>query len=173
MNHRIRIWKGLRDHLVHPFSNCVLQKSRSLGDSSSRSDMSNRKGNLWLYKIEQVYWHAATYFMAPQKIRSAINSQAYFTMKFFPAGSLLKFYRTKGRQNEASDSLLLFQRRVVSLFCDPWAVAHQAPLSVGFSRQEHWSGFLFPSPRDLPTQGLSQCLCLASRFFTPEPPGKP
>lgn len=44
--------------------------------------------------------------MAPQKIRSAINSQAYFTMKFFPAGSLLKFYRTKGRQNEASDSLV-------------------------------------------------------------------
>ena len=34
----------------------------------------------------------------------------------------------------------------VQLLATPWAVAHQAPLSMGFSRQEHWSGFLFPSP---------------------------
>ena len=32
----------------------------------------------------------------------------------------------------------------------PWTVAHQAPLSMGFSRQEHWSGLPFPSPGDLP-----------------------
>ena len=31
----------------------------------------------------------------------------------------------------------------------PWTVAHQVPLSMGFSRQEYWSGLLFPSPRDL------------------------
>ena len=30
--------------------------------------------------------------------------------------------------------------------CDPWTVAHQAPLSMGFSRQEYWSGLAFPSP---------------------------
>ena len=35
----------------------------------------------------------------------------------------------------------------------PWAVAYQAPLSVGFSRQEYWSGQLFPSPGDLPNPG--------------------
>ena len=35
----------------------------------------------------------------------------------------------------------------------PWTVACQAPLSVGFSRQEHWSGLLFPSPGDLPDPG--------------------
>ena len=34
----------------------------------------------------------------------------------------------------------------------PWTVAHQAPLSMGFSRQEYWSGLPFPSPGDLPTQ---------------------
>ena len=35
---------------------------------------------------------------------------------------------------------------VVSDSVTPWTVAHQAPLSMGFSRQEHWSGLLFPSP---------------------------
>ena len=36
----------------------------------------------------------------------------------------------------------------------PWTVAHQAPLSMGFSRQEHWSGLQFPSPGDLPDPGI-------------------
>ena len=36
----------------------------------------------------------------------------------------------------------------------PWTVAHQAPLSVGFSRQEYWNGFPFPSPGDLPDPGI-------------------
>ena len=36
----------------------------------------------------------------------------------------------------------------------PWTVAHQAPLSMGFSRQEHWSGLPFPSPGDLPNPGV-------------------
>ena len=35
----------------------------------------------------------------------------------------------------------------------PWTVAHQAPLSMGFSRQEYWSGLSFPSPRDLTDPG--------------------
>ena len=38
--------------------------------------------------------------------------------------------------------------------CDPWTVAHQAPLSMGFSRQEYWSGLPFPSPGDLPFPGM-------------------
>ena len=37
----------------------------------------------------------------------------------------------------------------VRLFVTPWTVAHQTPLSVGFSRQEYWSGLPFPSPGDL------------------------
>ena len=36
----------------------------------------------------------------------------------------------------------------------PWTVAHQAPLSMGFSRQEYWNGLPFPSPRDLPNPGI-------------------
>ena len=38
----------------------------------------------------------------------------------------------------------------VQLFATPWTVAHQAPPSMGFSRQEYWSGVPFPSPGDLP-----------------------
>ena len=38
--------------------------------------------------------------------------------------------------------------------CDPWTVAHQAPLSMGFSRQEYWSGSPCPFPVDLPNLGI-------------------
>ena len=39
-------------------------------------------------------------------------------------------------------------------FATPWTVAHQAPLSMGFPRQEYWSGLPFPSPGDLPNPGI-------------------
>ena len=42
----------------------------------------------------------------------------------------------------------------VQFFCDPWTVAHQAPLSMGFSRQEYWSRLPCPSPGDLPHPGI-------------------
>ena len=42
----------------------------------------------------------------------------------------------------------------IRLFVTPWTVAYQAPLSMGFSRQEYWSGFPFPSPGDLPDPGI-------------------
>ena len=42
----------------------------------------------------------------------------------------------------------------VRLFATPWTVAYQAPLSMGFSRQEYWSGLPFPSPGDLPDPGI-------------------
>ena len=42
----------------------------------------------------------------------------------------------------------------VQLFVTPWTVAYQAPLSIGFPRQEYWSGLPFPSPGDLPDPGI-------------------
>ena len=49
----------------------------------------------------------------------------------------------------------------VQLFSTPWTVACQAPLPMGFSRQEYWSGLQFPSPAIFPTQGSNLCLlCL-------------
>ena len=60
------------------------------------------------------------------------------------------------------------------LFATPWIVAHWAPLSMGFSRQEFWSGFPFLPPGDLPNPGIKPSSpSLAGIFFTTEPPGKP
>ena len=60
----------------------------------------------------------------------------------------------------------------VQPFATPWTVAHQAPLSVEFSRQESWSGLPCPSPRDLPDPGTETLSpALAGVFFTPEQPG--
>ena len=42
----------------------------------------------------------------------------------------------------------------IQLFATPWTVAYQALLSMGFSRQEYWSGLPFPSPGDLPDPGI-------------------
>ena len=55
----------------------------------------------------------------------------------------------------------------------PGTVACQAPLSMGFSRQEYWSGLPFPPPGDLPDPRIDPVSpALAGRFFTTEPPGK-
>ena len=59
----------------------------------------------------------------------------------------------------------------VQLFATPQTVAYQAPLSVGFPRQESWSGLLFPSPRDLPDPRIEPRISfLAGGFVTTEPP---
>ena len=59
----------------------------------------------------------------------------------------------------------------------PWTIAHQAPLSMGFPRQEPWSGWPFLYPGDLPNSGIKPKSPvspeLAGGFFTTEPPGKP
>ena len=56
----------------------------------------------------------------------------------------------------------------------PRTVARQAPLSMGFSRQEYWSRLSFPSPGDLSDPGIEPTSpSLAGRFFTTEPLGKP
>ena len=57
----------------------------------------------------------------------------------------------------------------VCWFVTPWTVAHQASLSMGFLRQEYWSGLLFLSPGDLPDPGIKPgSLILAERIFTTE-----
>ena len=60
-----------------------------------------------------------------------------------------------------------------SSFVTSWMVAHQAPLSLGFPRQEYWSGLPFPTPGDFPNPGVqSVSPVLAGRFFTTEPSAK-
>ena len=64
----------------------------------------------------------------------------------------------------------------VGLFVTLWTIAHQAPLSMGFSRQEYWRGLPCPPPRDLsdPRIKTVSCnSCIAGGFFKAKPPGKP
>ena len=64
----------------------------------------------------------------------------------------------------------------VLLFATPWTVARQAPLSMGFPRQEYWRGLPFLSAGDLPNPGIKPMFlvspALASDFFTTVPPRK-
>ena len=76
--------------------------------------------------------------------------------------------------------LLCFHGCLVIKSCSPLLqphglyIASQAPLSTEFSRQEYWSGLLFPSPGDLPDPGTEPVSpALAGRFFRTELPGKP
>ena len=61
--------------------------------------------------------------------------------------------------------------------CNLWTVAHQAPLSMGFSRQEYWSGLLCPPPGDLPNAGIEPIPpvspALQAGSLPTEPPGTP
>ena len=74
--------------------------------------------------------------------------------------------------------LLLFTHSVVSnSFATAWMVTCRAPLSIGFPRQEYWTGLPFPSPGDLPNPRIEPASlvspALAGIFFTTQSPGKP
>ena len=58
-----------------------------------------------------------------------------------------------GNSQYEGAAVLLVTQSCLSLWT-PWTVAHQAPLSMGFSRQEYWSGLPFPPPGDLPNPGI-------------------
>ena len=72
-------------------------------------------------------------------------------------------------------ALCVYSRSGVRLFVTRWTVVRQAPLSMGFSRQEYWNGLPFPPPGDHPDPGIEPTSLLSSAlvggFFTPEPPG--
>ena len=62
----------------------------------------------------------------------------------------------------------------VPLFATPRTVGYQPPLSMGFSRQKHWSGLPFPSPGDLPDPGIKpQSPALQADALPSKPSGKP
>ena len=61
----------------------------------------------------------------------------------------------------------------VRLFATPWTVAYQVPLSMGFSRQEYWSGLPFPSPGDLPNSGIKPRSPALQADALPSEPEKP
>ena len=73
---------------------------------------------------------------------------------------LIQLYLTKLYQSANLSAVMELKERKgkslsrVQLFATPWTVAYQASQSMGFSRQEYWSGLPFPSPGDLPDPGI-------------------
>ena len=62
----------------------------------------------------------------------------------------------------------------VQLFATPWTAASQAPPSMGFARQEYWSGLPFPSPGNLPDSGIEPgSPAMQADSLPAGPPGKP
>ena len=82
------------------------------------------------------------------------------------------FWAFDSLPNNQNQELLLFSHKVMSdFFVIPWTIAHQAPLSMRFPRQEYWSELPF---KDLPNPGIKPTSpALADRFFSTESPGKP
>ena len=86
----------------------------------------------------------------------------------------LKHIFPEGSLNKRKVKVKVKSLSRVRLFATPWTVAHQAPPSMGFSRQEYWSGLPFPSPGDLPDPGIEpRSPTLQADALTSEPPGKP
>ena len=102
----------------------------------------------------------------------AWKNSEYIVYNFSVLCTLLKFFQW-------FTDIVPFRVKVkslsrVGLFATPWTVAQQAPPSMGFSRQEYWSGLLFPSPGDLPDPGIElRSPALQVDALTSEPPGKP
>ena len=90
--------------------------------------------------------------------------------------SCLLAMSSHSQRKEQGSSLVVLKVKSFSrvrLFATPWTVAYQASLSMGFSRQEYWSGLPFPSPGDLPDPGIKpRSPALQAEALTSEPPGK-
>ena len=81
--------------------------------------------------------------ISPSALTRAPPFLAAFTLAFFLFPSLL-----------TTGACVLSHFRHVRLFVTPWTIARQAPLSMGFSRQEYWSRWPFPPAGDLPNRGI-------------------
>ena len=138
-----------------------------------------------LKSLSRVWLFATPWTVAHQAPPSmGFSRQEYWSGLPFPSGNLPNpgiELRSPAFQADALTSeppgnldlysYLFLKMRVKSLSCvrlfaTSWTVAHQAPPSMGFSRQEYWSGFPFPSPGDLPNVGIEPgASCIPGRRF--------
>ena len=87
---------------------------------------------------------------------------------------IIVFLKVKNHLEEINSGWVKWVKllRHVQLFATPWTVTYQASLSMGFSRQGYWSGLPFPSPGDLPNQGIQHTSpALQADALPSEPPG--
>ena len=91
------------------------------------------------------------------------------TIKHYAA----EMYTKSKLPNRVYENITIQSLSCVRLFVTPWTIACQAPPSMGFSRQECWSGLPFSSPGDLPDPGIEpRSPALHADALPSEPPGK-
>ena len=126
-----------------------------------------------LYRIYHVnQWHVPT--TAPKThLKGKALGQFFLLPTPFPKWCL--YFKKKWKCIKAKLFVCMRAHSLshVQLFVTPWTVAHQAPLSMEFSREQYWSELPFHIPEDLSKPGIEPVsLALAGGFFTTTPPGK-
>ena len=91
------------------------------------------------------------------KQKQQLKRKAYVSPGALCSCSKYAFISLETRHSQIDEIIEELKVKLLShvrLFATPWAIAYQAPPSMGFSRQEYWSGLPFPSPGDLPNPGI-------------------
>ena len=128
----------------------------------------------------EIHWNLPVRMDIPGSGKNEIwSSQTLNPVDISPALMLHRIFSTTGKNSQTFSPWLLWLSEWVKslshvqLFATPWTVAQQAPPSMGFSRQEYWSGLPFPSPGDLPDPGIEpRSPTLQADSLPSEPPGK-
>ena len=103
----------------------------------------------WTYSTWNVYTHSCIFYRFGQNVMSCLHHYSIIQSNFV---CVCVCVCVRAHTHMRARTHMLHR---VWLFETPWTVAHQAPLSIGFSRQEHWCGLPIPSPRDRLTQGTN------------------
>ena len=120
--------------------------------------------------------------LAPNNVEKQKHSglNLFNLQQILTCSGLSSMFRTQGRfahllpcagsVSSVSQNVNIVKPSCVRLFATLWTIAHQAPLFIGFSRQEHWSEWACPPPGDLPDPGIKPesptSPALAGGFFT-------
>ena len=164
-----KLWKilkemGIPDHLTFLLKICMQVKKQQL-ELDMEQQTGSKSGKEY---VKAVYCHPTYLTYAEHIMRNAGLDETQGGIKYAGRNSNNLRYAddtTLMAENEELKSLLMTVKVKslcrVRLFVTPWTVAYQAPPSMGFSRQEYWSGLPFPSPGIFPTQrsnpGLPHC----------------
>ena len=140
--------------------------------------LANTVSNLWL--LDSANWYFLCLFphddfwCCLSLLITVPHDYSFFPSLFWPYCVCNKTSQLTFWDKLVYEWVSEWSRSVVSDSATPWTVAHQDPPSMGFSRQEYWSGLPFPSPGDLPNPGIEpRSPALQADALTSEPPGKP
>ena len=117
--------------------------------------------------------HKCTQHTKVKNIQSDLENQFFKIARCVKHWTIVKKLKESIVNNNYAVLVLMLLSRV-QLFATPWTVAHQAPLSMGFSRQEYWSGVPYPPPGDPPNPGMeARSSTLQADSLPSEPSRKP